>query len=359
MNKLLFVLLLTFSVSLKAQTLKPIFQPEEYLSLLELNKGVYDSTKNNPVKFGALEASMIYTSKAIGLDNKWAYWKRNDGVGIISLRGTTLKPESWLANFYAAMVPAKGYLLLNPTDTFNYKLAEDNRASVHVGWLVASAYIMKELQPLLEKESKNGLKEVIIIGHSQGGALTYFIDAHIRNKKQFQHLTIKSYASAAPKPGNQFFAYEFDAKRLPSWCFRVVNDKDWVPQTPFSVQQISDFNQLNPFSKIGPATEKLGFLARTYVRSVYHKMDKRTANAASTFRDNLGKGVFQLVKKYLPHLTPPQYSITNEYVAAGVQIPLLSNPQYLSVFPDTGNVFQHHLFPPYQHLVRAQFEKSR
>lgn len=89
------------------------------------------------------------------------------------MRGTTEKPESWLANFYAAMVPAKGEIKLNDTEIFRYQLATNPKAAVHIGWLLGMAYLSKEIAPKIDSLCKTGIKEFLIMGHSQGGAISF------------------------------------------------------------------------------------------------------------------------------------------------------------------------------------------
>ncbi len=89
------------------------------------------------------------------------------------------------------------------------------------------------------------------MGHSQGGAIAYLLTAHFYNLQQQGKLPadirFKTYCSAAPKPGNLYFAYDYETTTRGGWACNVVNAADWVPETPFSVQTVSDFNTTNPF----------------------------------------------------------------------------------------------------------------
>ncbi|MDQ4140484.1 MAG: hypothetical protein M3142_08150 [Bacteroidota bacterium] len=78
--------------------------------------------------------SRAYGSPTVGLENRWElYINKTHTVAVISIRGTTRDPVSWLANFYAAMVPAKGTIQLSQNVPFNYQLAANPRAAVHAG----------------------------------------------------------------------------------------------------------------------------------------------------------------------------------------------------------------------------------
>ena len=101
------------------QQLKPGFDKEEYKQLMLISaRSTADPDYFNdfpePDNF-----KMLYQSKVMGLDNLWDLWMNSNSVAVISIRGTTEKPESWLANFYAAMVPATGELKLTENEVFS------------------------------------------------------------------------------------------------------------------------------------------------------------------------------------------------------------------------------------------------
>ena len=157
--------------SVFGQKLKPYFDKEEYKELL------YISAKTNTpdsiiFKIPAPEYhKLIYRSKVTGLDNRWELWINNGHtIAVVSIRGTTGKAESSLENLYAAMVPAKGELVLGKADTFKYCLAPDGKAAVHTGWLLSMAFLAKDIVPKIDSLYKSGIRDIILMGHSQGGA---------------------------------------------------------------------------------------------------------------------------------------------------------------------------------------------
>ncbi|MCD8540624.1 MAG: hypothetical protein LRY55_13320 [Leadbetterella sp.] len=159
------------------QQLKPGFDKKEYKELLHIfARTTADSSyfKNFPEPE---HFKMIYQSKPIGLDNLWDLWLDENNTAVISLRGTTPKPESWLANFYAAMVPARGELKLDNEDTFSYELARDPKAAVHVGWLLSTAYLSRDILPRIDSLYKKDVKDFLIVGHSQGRS--HFLPANL------------------------------------------------------------------------------------------------------------------------------------------------------------------------------------
>src|ERR1700712_846869 len=135
---------------LNAQKLRPGFDKEEYIELMKLNARTtaapaYYNTIPEPQHF-----RMLYQSHVMGLDNLWDLWIDSNNVAVVSIRGTTAKPESWLGNFYAAMVPAKGELHVSEKEIFKYQLGTNPRSAVHIGWLVSTAFLSKDILPKID-----------------------------------------------------------------------------------------------------------------------------------------------------------------------------------------------------------------
>jgi len=276
-NYLLLIFIIVWEISpspVFAQNLKPYFDKEEYKELL------YISAKTNTpdsvvFKIPAPEHhKRIYRSDVIGLDNRWDLWiNDNNPVAVISIRGTTGNAVSSLANLYAAMVPAKGELILSKTDTFKYNLAPDNQAAVHVGWLLSMALLSEDIVPHIDSLYDSGIKDFVLMGHSQGGAINYLLTAYLYSLQKQKVLPgdirFKTYCSAAPKPGNLFFAYYYESITK-SWAFNVVNSADWVPETPISIQTLADFNETNLFKSAKNEIKKLKFPKNSQDISIHH-----------------------------------------------------------------------------------------
>ena len=67
----------------------------------------------------------------MGSDNRWELWTAPDSVATISIRGTTLKLESWIENFFAAMMAASGTINISVSQIYNYQLCSNPRASAY------------------------------------------------------------------------------------------------------------------------------------------------------------------------------------------------------------------------------------
>jgi len=300
---------------------------------------------------------MLYQSRAVGLDNLWQLWQ-SDSTAVISIRGTTQTTESWLANFYSAMVPAKGRLELGKDGIFDYKLATDERAAVHVGWIICLAYLSKDILPKIDSLYRSGTRNFLIVGHSQGGAISYLLTAYIRQlikaHRLPQDLKIKTYCSAAPKPGNLSFAYEYESMTRNGWSFNVVNPADWVPETPVAVQTIKDLNPINPFVQTNGLIRNQKISQRIALNYVFARLHKPLDRAQRNHEKFLGRKLFKEVARFLPGLKEPKYVHSNHYVRTGQTIVLPADEAYFAKYPnDPEQLFQHHLHQPYLYLLEG------
>ena len=340
-----------------AQHLKPYFNKAEYKELL-----LVSAKSNTPdgETFDLPEPSqyrMIYQSKVMGLDNRWDLWiNEMNSIAVISIRGTTRKTESWLGNFYAAMVAAKGELSIAKGETFKYELASDEKAAVHIGWLLSMAYLSKDMLPKIDSLYQTGVKDFLLMGHSQGGAINFLLTAYLYSLQEQQLLPgdirFKTYCSAAPKPGNLYFAYHYESITQNGWAFNVINSADWVPETPISIQTLNDFNNTNPFNTAKAEISKLKFPKNILLKKIYNKLDKPTKKAQKDYEKYLGEMTSKMIVKKLDGYVPPQYFSSNNYVRTGTSIILFADEEYYKKFPDDKEkMYVHHFFKPYLFLL--------
>ena len=362
---LLSLLLLLFCSATISQEINTIgFNAKEYYDLLGLNELTHLPQLENGRQTGTTNVyTLQYRSPEVGLLNRWELWKRDDGVAIISLRGTIQQPVSWMANFYAAMIPATGSLQLNDSTVFNYQLAADPKAAVHAGWTVGLAHLAPGIiSTVKDLVANNKTDKFIIMGHSQGAALSFLLTSYIHYLGQKGELPAeiswKTYCSAAPKPGNTYYAYDFDFITRNGKAYTIVNSADWVPETPNGVQTLNDYNTGSPFSNIQSILGKQNTLARWYLSGVYKKMDRSTRKAQRRLDKYLGTKMYKIVNKVLPQFKEPSYAKTSSFTRAGVPIVLIPDEAYWKVFPaDPSKTFQHHLIKPYQFLLTSIYLK--
>lgn len=351
------------AISQTWESLQPGFNATEYKDMLWLAfYGMSDSLmkqQNFTLENGQYQR--LYRSPEVGLYNRAEIYLRSDSVIILSLRGTVNKPDSWLENFYAGMVPASGSVQLTSDYKFDYQFAENAQASVHIGWALGTGFLVREYLPVLEALLKRGLRKMIVTGHSQGGALSFLNTSYLYYyfRDKYAGLQLKTYASAAPKPGNLFYAYDFDAITGPGYAYRVVNAQDWVPETPIAVQGLGDFNEVNPFSNVIDVVQKQKFPVRLAMNYMYKSMRNGSRKAAKRYNRFLGNGVGKQVAKRLPGFVPPQLLQQNNYSTAGAPVILKGSKTYQEKYVnDSSNVFLHHNYAPYLFLLNEFIQSS-
>lgn len=368
MGKLLLIVLsmhvlTAIQVTAYGQNLKPGFDKAEYIETLKINQKVHvDTAKwNGDTAVAPPEHYHLnYRSPKIAFDNSWDLWIHNEKrLAVIATRGTIATEVSFLANLYAAMIPAKGQLELDSIQPFDYELSHDPHAAVHVGWCIAMAYMSRGVVHKIDSCYKAGIKDFILTGHSQGGSITFLLNAYLHSLQEQQQLpsdiTFKTYCSAAPKPGNLFFAYAFEYANRGDWAFNVVNTADWVPDVPFSIQTVDDFTAVNPFTHAKTIIKNQKFPNNLILRHVYNRLSKPGKKAQRNYQRYLGKMVSKAVKKQLPALQIPEYYKSNYYVRTGNTIVLYADSAYYAAFKDDNrkpDIWQHHL--PYRYIYLAQ-----
>lgn len=362
MNKFLIaIFLFSVNISIGQSRLQPGFDGKEYGELLSLSffsSSIADSAERVKTKD---PYHLEYRSDEVGLLNRWSFYLRSDNVGVINIRGTVQRLASWLENFYAAMIPATGSLQLNDSTTFNYQFSSDAKAMVHVGWTIGVGFLAADIESKINDYYKQKhVKEFLLFGHSQGGAITFLLRSFLEYEKQKgkipADIIFKTYCSAAPKPGNLYYAYDFDFITRNGWAFTVVNTADWVPETPFSVQTLNDFNPTNPFIHVKDIIKKERLIVRLAVKKIYKKLNKSTDKAQKKFAKSLGKPIYKQVRKFLPQLKEPLYTTGNNYMRAGSPIILRPDEEYRTLFPESNtNFFTHHLFKPYYLLLKKYY----
>ncbi|MEO6313856.1 MAG: lipase family protein [Chitinophagaceae bacterium] len=362
MNKFALVITLTFLYcNVFTQYLQPGFNGSEYTDMLALNFQRFDTAAINLKIPAPANYTNVYRSPDLGLRNRWNMWYRNDNkVGVISLRGTVNELPSWIENYYAAMVPATGTLQINDSTQFVYQLSADEKAHVHIGWLTGLAHLAPGITEQVQRAYAKGIHEFIIIGHSQGGALATLTRSYLYYLTEKgglpKDIVFKTYCSAAPKVGNLYYAYDFDFITRNGWAFTVLNAADWVPETLFSVQTVADFNPLNPFTNINSQLKDQPIPVRWVLKYKYKRLKNGVQHAQRRFERNLGGLVFKFVKKTLPQLREPMYVHDNNYQRAGVPIVLQPDAAYYQIYPITStNIFMHHLFAPYYLLAKKYY----
>jgi hypothetical protein len=352
------ILLLSFVHTISGQELlKPGFDASEYAALLGLTNKTHDPKNTDKLSVPVPAAyEHVYRSEEGPLDNLWDLYMREDGVGVLEIRGTTAKTRSWLENFYAGMVPAQGSIQIGENEKFNYKLAEGTLATVHVGWLTGLATMIEDILVKLNEYHAKGVNEYILMGHSQGGAIVFLLDSYLHYDPDDlipDDMVFKTYNSAAPKPGNLHYAYDYAFINRGGWAFRVVNPIDWVPETPITVQTLEDYNEVNPFKDMETFTSSMGWLEKVVVNSIFRKTDRSLRKARKKLMKYLGFKMYGFIEDYLEGMVEPEYAVSMNYVPAGEVIVLPPTENYYEEYLSRAkqNVFRHHYAIAYYYLL--------
>jgi hypothetical protein len=361
MNKYV-IILLTLTHSLVGQILKPGFDKIEYIETLKINHRTHIplSEWEQITEIPNVENyTFTYRSPKVAFDNIWDLWIHNEKpLALIAIQGSIQTEASFLANLYAAMIPASGEIQIDKDFNFKYKLANNPNAAVQVGWFVAMANLSKTIEHKIDSCYKIGIKEFILTGHSQGGGITFLLNAYLENLKVENKLPndirFKTYCSAGPKPGNLFFAYDYEKMTEGGWAFNVVNTADWVPDVPFSIQTVNDFTPVNPFYHANSIIKKQKFPKNIALKKVYNDLSKPSKRAQKNYQKYLGNMVSKSVKKHMPNFKTPEYYNSNYFVRTGNTIILYPDKEYFNLYnndPSNPNIWQHHL--PVQYLYLA------
>lgn len=356
------VLILSISLPSFSQSLKPGFVYEEYISMLQILAYQVDTPWTDMTIEYPQGYRFDYRSPEVGLMNKWDLWISEDSIVVVSIRGTVGNFTSWLENFYAAMIPASGKLQLGENEYFEYNFSTDPKSAVHVGWTIALAYMQTDIEKKIDSCLNIGYTNFIVTGHSQGGAIAYLLSANLWIKKNVSRFgdsfTLKTYCSAAPKPGNINFAREYEYFTQNGWAYNVVNAADWVPELPFSVQTLSDLNETSPFTNKKQVLKNQRMISRIYMGSAYKKITRPLNKSVKRLQKYLGKKAYKFVVKSLPEFENPEYAKTNYYVRTGNTIILYPDSTYNEIFSkNPKHNFVHHMLKPYFYLAEKQNEE--
>lgn len=278
----------------------------------------------------------IYRSNESILDNVWELWKNTEVTGqyALAFRGTVSTKPSIVEDILAVMIPAKGSVDLK-IDDFSYQLAEDARAGVHVGFTLGLATLILDVIDKINDYAAKGATQFFITGHSQGAALATLCRSLLEYTKRIKvkDLTYKTYIFAQPKPGNDYYGYDFDAiASNQGMAFRVTNSCDWVTQVPFTIQLLKDPSAPNPLTEL---KEKLEDLTDDFeqLKQLKEKIEEKL--------EKLPK--HKLKGKILPTLN---------YVGCGIPITLLGTPGDNPQNPDDF-FWQHHTAMYYKLLCET------
>ncbi|MCX6276420.1 MAG: lipase family protein [Bacteroidetes bacterium] len=182
-----------------------------------------------------------YTSGTFGMDSKYQVYVK-DEVAVVNFRGSTEKQLSWIQNIYASMIPATGMMNVDGND-FEYCFAKDPLAAVHSGYALSVGFLHNELLYQIKNLNREGIYNIILTGHSQGGAIANLFRAYLENlpgRLLSKRNKFKTYAFATPMTGNKLFANEYNSRfGIDGTSFNIVNPADLIPTFPLNYNDTS------------------------------------------------------------------------------------------------------------------------
>ena len=133
---------------------------------------------------------------------------------MIAVRGT--EPTKW-----------KDWLQDAKTEQVDFS-GNKSHGQVHKGFFQGFSFVKEKINEFLSDKNVNN-KEIIITGHSLGGAIATLTAAWLSDDPQCKSSKIMLYTYGSPRVGNKTF-YNYFSKRI--IYFRCVNDKDLVTNVP-------------------------------------------------------------------------------------------------------------------------------
>lgn len=236
MKLLIFFFVLVTTCSVTAQ-LKSGFDANEARAMIQIcNSFTYLDLYGSDIEILPAGYKKVYTSPVYGMDNKFQIYT-NGNKGVIHFRGSTSKQSSWLENLYASMIPVKSKILINGKE-FEYQVGENRESHIHAGYMLAVCFFKDDLLKQVKELNKEGIYNICITGHSQGGALAQIVRAYLSylpEKELSAKNNFKVYAFANPMIGNPSFVKEYNEKFCePGMSYLIHNPADFVPRLPVS-----------------------------------------------------------------------------------------------------------------------------
>jgi hypothetical protein len=244
-----------------------------------------------------------------------------------------------------------------------YQLAADTNAYVHTGFLLGLAHLAPTIIEKINECYNKGYKNFIIMGHSQGGAIAFLLRSYLYHLVPGVipgDVTFKTYSCAPPKPGNIFYAYDFEFINDGGWAYRIVNVVDWVPQFPITVQTRFDFSKSSPFEAFDTSGifSSMNFLEKLIIGYAEKGMSDELDDARDILKKYLGEETYIMVKQKLTGFKEPEYVNSMYYMVCGSPVVLRPTKDYYNMFkPEKGKsrLTDNHFIGSYYFLLRKQY----
>ena len=294
----------------------------------------------------------IYSSTPNIMDNMFQVYTRGK-TGVIHFRGSTVHPNSWIENLYSAMIPAMGSMTVYDRKRA-YRFAGERNAAVHSGFALGVVLMSDEIIQQVQVLNRRGVYNILITGHSQGGALATMTHAYLENLEEgviSSGNTFKMYAFANPMTGNEVFADEyneqFTAKGL---SFRIINPGDIVASLPFTYSDEEMFSAENIISWLSGEEEfDIGKLGLELIM-------RKFKDGLSSYIKKSNQLLHKLIAKQAGEIVFPDYVDDIKYVSVG-ELHKLKPFSYPEIIRDSSEIAPGDL-SDYEPLPDGRYKKK-
>lgn len=349
----------------ESASILPGYDKTELTALIPVMERAYDSSDIGGFKTPEPESiKQVFRSTVSPLMNRFDVWNTSDNKAVIAIRGSIVDPGalSFTAAFYSPMVPATGAIKISDTKTFEYKLAELPDAAVHLGMLLGLAHISDELANQIREQYAKGVRDFILLGHSQGSGIGFLATSYIRYLQKDGKLPadfrLKTYLIAAPKVGNLQYAYDYQKINMGGWAVAVNSVLDWVPCIGFTFQTAIDFPKISPFYDMKGFLASINYIPGPKFDENYNQFLAAGPSITKQMLGIIHENVYPRVIKAMPGYVEPALLGTFDFERSGDLVPLFPDAEYYTTFPQDTVHFQaweNHSVYPYYLLVKSNY----
>lgn len=311
--KYLISFLLSTAVLTASAQLEAGYRPSEALDMIALsNSFTFLKEEGSDAEIIPKGYERIYDSETIGFDNRFHVYT-NGRKGVLVFRGTTANPQSWMVNIYSAMIPAASSISINGNQ-HDYVLATESTATVHSGYTLSVVMMAESVIAQIKALNENGIYDILITGHSQGGSLATLFRAYLENlppgsinaKNNF-----KTYAFAGPMVGNAAFAAEYNRRFSDKQTsFSIVNPQDAVPSFPSGM---NEGGGASPMSMFGDQPSSGNDFRSIFLAALFQHFNDSIAQ----FANQMGATLLNQFSSNVGEIAMPENTGSYEYKPTG------------------------------------------
>ena len=350
MKLLLIISAILFVSSTSNAQLSSGMKPQEAKDMIALcNSFTYLELYGDDSEIIPSNYKKVYTSPVLGMDNKFQVYVNNrTNIGVINFRGSTSKKISWMENMHSALIPVEGEISIQ-NRVYKYKYGTDPASLIHSGYALSLAYLHDDLIEQVIQLNNKGIYNIILTGHSQGGALAIMLGAYLKHSDEVSNKNrFKLYTFAQPMSGNFEFTKEFNRDYCArGMSFSFINPEDLVPTLPLAYNDTTFIKESlinlvtgkEPIDKTDLLTEGLKVLLADKLKPTAAKFGASIENQIRQEMGNItlpkpsGEINFSQVGN-ITHLLPPEYPLELKDPS------VMNDPEFLRTHPRKNGVFE-------------------